>query len=63
MMVCIFSPFRLESLPLTICAGVVLPSPACERALRTVVDTLEKHGHIVATMYVRLFSSIIAILY
>jgi hypothetical protein len=29
----------------------VLPSPACARALQTVVDTLEKHGHEVVTMY------------
>lgn len=25
--------------------GVVPPSPACERALRTVVDALRKDGH------------------
>ncbi|KAF8799574.1 amidase signature enzyme [Phlegmacium glaucopus] len=31
--------------------GVVLPSPACRRALQTVVDTLRKHGHTVVEIH------------
>jgi len=32
--------------------GVVVPSPACKRALRTAVDVLKKNGHQVVTMCV-----------
>lgn len=31
---------------------VVAPSPACRRALKTVVNTLQNHGHNVVSMFV-----------
>lgn len=41
-----------EILRVYILLGVVAPSPACHRALQTVVKTLEAKGHKVVTMFV-----------
>ena len=52
MMVCapphLFSPTK----PHQSYTGVVAPSPACRRALQTVVSLLEQDGHEIVTMFV-----------
>ena len=47
-MVCVYSNLKLGKLSRAL--GVVTPSPACLRALKSVTEVLQKNGHEIVTL-------------